>query len=90
MDRNPNMAKILELKLKWVARDRQNRHTVNGKDYVHNFKLLTMAAVICRRFTKNFLYQCDLKWELPFSPYTQKIFRFKCVFSVVVTAFSLP
>jgi hypothetical protein len=38
MDRNPNMAKILELKLKWVARDRQNSgHTVNGKDYVHNF-----------------------------------------------------
>jgi hypothetical protein len=61
-------------------------HTVNGKDYVHNFKLLTMAAVICRRFTKNFLYQCDLKWELPFSPYTQKIFRFKCVFSVVVNS----
>jgi hypothetical protein len=35
MDRNPNMAKILELKLKWVARDRQNsRYTVNSKDYV--------------------------------------------------------
>jgi hypothetical protein len=39
-----------------------------------------VAAVICRRFTKNFLYQCDLKWELPFS-FIQKIFRFKCVLS---------
>jgi hypothetical protein len=37
MDRNPNMAKILELKLKMGRSDRQSRHTVNGKDYVHNF-----------------------------------------------------
>jgi hypothetical protein len=31
-------------------------------------------------FYEKFLYQCDLKWELPFLVLT-KDFRFKCVFS---------
>jgi hypothetical protein len=56
MDRNPNMAKILELKLKWalviariagtlsMAKTSITSMTTNATNKV--------AAVICRRFTK--------------------------------------
>jgi hypothetical protein len=46
-----------------------------------------VAAVICRRFTKNVLYQCDLKWELPFSPLYTKDFLGSNVSSVVNSIF---
>jgi hypothetical protein len=60
-----------------VARDRQNKGTLSTKTTSitsMTTKHKQRVAVICRRFTKNVLYQCDLKWELPFSPYTQRIF----------------
>jgi hypothetical protein len=66
------MAKILELKLKWIACDRQNSRTLSiAKTYIHSMTTNAtnkgVAAVICRVLQKNVLYQCDLKWELPFS-----------------------
>jgi hypothetical protein len=89
MDRNPNMAKILELKLKWVARDRQNKGTLSMAKTTSITSMTTNAtnkgaAVICRRFTKNFLYQCDLNYL--FSPLYTKDFLGSNVSSPVVNS----